>query len=367
VKQAIIKRLLPEWSRTSLTSYSYPLLLRDPFTVLVETAAVAPEMLQHVLVLCYYACLARTVVGMVYVLNKARSCNSTQVLSRSHTDLFGDVRMFFMSVVRHSPVFEHTATLVFEMFGEARIEKLLYAFTLPFLRRAAILCRSVLPNAFTTPSSGGAADNEYQRLLTLLHIPPLSDLPNQDTLQNALSGWCAHYGHSHAASQLNCGVVLDYPAVYRLARLPTVLDNLFNGRDKVMRCSRCNTVPTDAAICLICGATCCMLSHCCMDVDSNGRGECNTHTRECGGAVGLYFIVKRCSLLYLYANNGSFAQSPYLDVHGEVDISMRRGRRQYIHSPRWDDIRKTWLNHGIPTAVARKLESTVDSGGWEML
>lgn len=281
IKQAIIKRLLPEWSRTSLTSYSYPLLLRDPFTVLIETAAVAPEMLQHVLVLCYYASLARTVIGMVYVLNKARSCSSIQVVSRSHADLFGDVRMFFMSVVRHSPVFEHTATLVFEMFGEARIEKLLYAFTLPFLRRAAILCRSVLPNAFATPSSdGGTDDNEYRRLLTLLHIPPLSDLPNQDTLQNALSGWCAHYGHSHAASQLNCGVVLDYPAVYRLARLPIVLDNLFNGRAKVMRCARCNTVPTDAAICLICGTTCCMLSHCCMDIDSNERGECNMHTRE---------------------------------------------------------------------------------------
>lgn len=281
VKQAIIKRLLPEWSRTSLTSYSYPLLLRDPFTVLIETAAVAPEMLQHVLVLCYYACLARTVIGMVYVLNKARSCNSVLITSRSHAEMFGDVRMFFMSVVRHSPVFEHTATLVFEMFGEARIEKLLYAFTLPFLRRAAILCRSVLPNAFTTPSGVGAADdNEYRRLLTLLHIPPLSDLPNQDTLQNALSGWCAHYGHSHAASQLNCGVVLDYPAVYRLARLPIVLDNLFNGREKVMRCARCNTVPTDAAICLICGTTCCMLSHCCTDPDANGRGECNMHTRE---------------------------------------------------------------------------------------
>lgn len=103
--------------------------------------------------------------------------------------------------------------------------------------------------------------------------------------------------------------------------------------------------------------------------------------------IGLYFVVKRCSLLYLYASNGSFAQSPYLDVHGEVDISMRcvfglgskvlvwlmanvtirRGRRQYIHGPRWEEIRKTWLNHGIPTAVARKLESTVDNGGWEML
>jgi E3 ubiquitin-protein ligase UBR1 len=283
IRQAIIKRLLPEWSRTSLTSFSYPLLLRDPFTVLVETAAVAPEMLRHVLVLTYYACLARTVIGLVYVLNKTRSHNTVHIGSRGHEDIFGDVRMFFMSVVRHSPVFEHTATLVFETFGEARIEKLLYAFTLPFLRRAAILCRSVLPSAFPTPSFGTPEPCEYNRLLMTLGVPPLSDLPNQDTLQNALSGWCAHYGHSHAASQLNCGVVLDFPTVYRLTRLPLMLDNLFGAH--ALMCPRCNTVPVDAAICLICGTTCCMQSHCCMDTEYNERGECNMHTREYVGVL----------------------------------------------------------------------------------
>jgi E3 ubiquitin-protein ligase UBR1 len=123
--------------------------------VLVETAAVAPEMLRHVLILAYYACLARTVIGLVYVLNKTRSHSTTPLGRHAHEDIFGDVRMFFMSVVRHSPVFEHTATLVFETFDEARIEKLLYAFTLPFLRRAAILCRSVLPSCFPTSPSPG--------------------------------------------------------------------------------------------------------------------------------------------------------------------------------------------------------------------
>jgi len=68
--------------------------------------------------------------SLVYILNKTRSYNTVQIGRRNHEDIFGDVRMFFMSVVRHSPVFEHTATLVFETFGEARIEKLLYAFTL---------------------------------------------------------------------------------------------------------------------------------------------------------------------------------------------------------------------------------------------
>ncbi|KAJ7086018.1 hypothetical protein B0H15DRAFT_844990 [Mycena belliarum] len=366
VKQAIIKRLLPEWSRTSLTSFSYPLLLRDPFTVLVETAAVAPEMLRHVLILTYYACLARTVIGLVYVLNKTRSHNTTQLGRRAHEDIFGDVRMFFMSVVRHSPVFEHTATLVFETFGEARIEKLLYAFTLPFLRRAAILCRSVLPLCFPTPPTAVGDACEYNRLLTMLNVPALSDLPNQDTLQNALSGWCAHYGHSHAASQLNCGVVLDFPSVYRLARLPLVLDNLFGAQDRALTCQRCVTVPIDAAICLLCGTTCCMQSDCCRDED-NDRGECNLHMQECGGAVGIYFLVKRCMLLYIYSNNGTFSPPPYLDAHGEVDISMRRGRRQYLHFSRWEEVRKTWLSHGIPTVIARRLEAALDSGGWETL
>ncbi|KIK56391.1 hypothetical protein GYMLUDRAFT_1016120 [Collybiopsis luxurians FD-317 M1] len=363
VRQAIIKRLLPEWSRSSLTSFSFPLLLRDPFTVLVETAAVAPEILRHVMILTYYACLARTVIGLVFMLNKVRSYNTTQLPRRQYEQIFGDVRMFFMSVVRHSPVFEHTATLAFETFGEARIEKLLYEFTLPFLRKASILCRSVLPSSFPTPDFGVMDEpSEYARLLTYLGIPLLADLPNQDTLQNALSGWCAHYGHSHSSAPLNFGVMLDIPTVYRLARLPIVLDNLFVDQDKVAPCTRCNTVPVDAAVCLLCGTTVCFQSTCCTD---DRHGECNMHTRECGGALGIYFLVKRCIIIYLYGNNGTFAPSPYLDVHGEVDVSMRRGRRQYLHHTRWEDVRKTWMNHGIPTMIARKLESSLDSGGWE--
>jgi E3 ubiquitin-protein ligase UBR1 len=280
VRQAIVKRLLPEWSRTSLTSFHSPLLLRDPFTILVEAAAVAPDILRHVLILTYYASLARGVIGLVYILNKTRSYSITQIQRRAHEDIFGDVRMFFMSVVRHSPLFEHTATLAFETFGEARIEKLLYAFTLPFLRRAALLCRAVLPNAFPTPPSAPGTC-EYSRLLTMLGIPPLSDLPNQDTLQNALSGWCAHYGHTHNMSQLNCGVMLDYPGVYRLARLPLALDTLFTFPEKFLTCERCNTVSNDPGVCLICGTVVCVQSSCCVDEDYNNRGECNMHTREC--------------------------------------------------------------------------------------
>ena len=79
-----------------------------------------------------------------------------------------------------------------------------------------------------TPSSGVQTSTS---ILPRCYTFPLSDLLNQDMLQNVLSGWCAHYGHFHAASQLDCGVILDYSTVYCLARLPIVLDNLFNARD----------------------------------------------------------------------------------------------------------------------------------------
>ena len=279
VRQAIIKRLLPEWSRSSFTSYSSPLLARDPFTILIETAAVAPDMLRHILILTYYACLARTVIGLLYILTKVRFHGLPNVAQRQYEDVFGDVRMFFMSVVRPSPVFEHAAEVAFQAWGDARIEKMLYTMTLPFLRRAAILCRAVMPSAFPTPAFSGEMC-EYRRLLRLLGIPPLHDLPNQDTLQNALSGWCAHFGHSNIATQSNFGIALDYPNVYQIAKLPIVLDTLFTDQDKLMTCPRCKTVAQDAAICLICGTTCCFQSHCCVDHENQGRGECNMHTRE---------------------------------------------------------------------------------------
>ena len=117
------------------------------------------------------------------------------------------------------------------------------------------------------------------------------------------------------------------------------------------------------------------------------RSHCSLHKLilncRCGGVIGAYFVPKRCCVLYLFGGNGSFASAPYLDVHGEVDFSMRsvnaldsripsnntsrRGRRQCLHDVRAEEIRKLWLNHGIPTFIARKLEASVDPGGWEQL
>jgi E3 ubiquitin-protein ligase UBR1 len=62
--------------------------------------------------------------------------------------------------------------------------------------------------------------------------------------------------------------------------LPPILDTIFSAESPSLKCQRCHTNPVDAGICLICGTTVCMQSHCCREVDYRERGECNIHTRE---------------------------------------------------------------------------------------
>ncbi|KAG9039114.1 hypothetical protein FRB95_012825 [Tulasnella sp. JGI-2019a] len=366
IRQGILRRLLSDDAQGSANVA--PILLRDPFTLLIETAAVAPEMLHHVAILAYYVRLAQVAVTLVDLLAEVKTIDGIEDVSQSqdHAHVFGEnIGVFALSVCRHYPELERNAGKVLRIWGENRFQRLLYAHTLPFLRKTLLLTRAMLPPlAVTTPNPSLP---EYHRLLHLLNIPALADiaLPQQESLRTALSSWCKHFGVRYSLSLDTILPQLDLPSVHQLARFPAILDSIIASNPSTLICQRCETIPNDPAICLICGTVCCHQSHCCVDVDDRKQGECNMHTRECGGAVGMYFLVKRCMVLYLYAGSGSFLQPPYLDVHGEFDYMMRRGRRQYLHQHRFDDVRKTWLNHGIPTLVARKLDGIIDSGGWD--
>jgi hypothetical protein len=79
---------------------------------------------------------------------------------------------------------------------------MLYASTLPFLKRGVILCRSVVPLTFPTPLLGTSNVNEYKCLLVTLGIPPLtrSKTPSRGgtrtiaTLmqpRNSIVEWCS--------------------------------------------------------------------------------------------------------------------------------------------------------------------------------
>jgi E3 ubiquitin-protein ligase UBR1 len=78
--------------------------------------------------------------------------------------------------------------------------------------------------------------------------------------------------------------------------------------------------------------------------------------------------IRKCCILYLHDNHGSFAIAPYLDAHGETDWGLRRSNQLFLNQRRYDALlRSVWLGHGIPSFIARKLEAEVNNGGWETM
>ncbi len=89
---------------------------------------------------------------------------------------------------------------------------------------------------------------------------------------------------------------------------------------------------------------------------------------RCGVDVGLFLNIRKCTVLYLHNQNGSWVLAPYLDKFGESDPGLRRGRQLSLHMKRYDALfRNVWLSQGIPTMIARKLEADINNGGWETL
>lgn len=76
----------------------------------------------------------------------------------------------------------------------------------------------------------------------------------------------------------------------------------------------------------------------------------------------MFLLIRRSCIIALYANNGCIVNSPYLDPYGETDIGCKRHRTHHLQSKRYEELRTMWLKQSIPTVVARKLESGMDSG-----
>ncbi|KAI8850290.1 hypothetical protein BC829DRAFT_488840 [Chytridium lagenaria] len=233
---------------------------------------------------------------------------------------------------------------------------------------------------------------ETERLRDYLSLPSITDICSNDTLQspflsNMIRGWLAEAVVPMRTSltlnstttstsvdptvmgdptvfdetrYLTSLIQLETPAIYELVSLPRQLEVLF---EECFRktCSRCKRIIANPALCLICGALMCSQSVCC---SQDRLGECNLHMKTCGGDVGIFFLVKTFRILFLNHEKGTYMEPPYLDSYGEVDLNLRKGRLQYLHVKRYDEVRRIWLSHGIPGHVARGIDSIGSLGLW---
>ncbi|GAB7341169.1 hypothetical protein MBLNU457_7464t1 [Dothideomycetes sp. NU457] len=247
----------------------------------------------------------------------------------------------------------------------------LRTYALAFLRKALILFHVRCGVDFAVVEHELDPDmDEIDRLTTLLRLPSFDEMlssfgsatPTGEASRALASRWMHHAAINHDSKK---AFALSHPAIFELVGLPRTFDALTEEARK-RRCPTTGKEVSDPAICLFCGAIFCSQASCCRS--KAGEGGCRQHMRVCGGGVGLFINVRKCMVLFLHGHHGSWLVAPYLDKHGEADPTLRRHHQLFLEQKRYDRLfRDVWLQHGIQSAVSRRLESDVNTGGWETL
>ena len=78
------------------------------------------------------------------------------------------------------------------------------------------------------------------------------------------------------------------------------------------------------ALCLLCGQTVCAGT---ADCRVDGIGPCTRHASRCSiGACGAFLLLQRSTVLLLRGAKAAYYPSMYVDLNGEEDPGLMRGR-----------------------------------------
>lgn len=392
--------LVEEVTSPTGTKSAPPLFLQDPFVFLAEcSACLVPALhldVHHVMRLCYLAEIVKAIT--VFVLANpevlAKAPVGDESIYRDHAAGLGPEQIdIFSSFVKRIVLDNEDAVAsddsgqgaqrVMSLFDPENVNFLRYlrvlvsTYALPFVRKAVILMHVRYGIEFPDAGYDSAKEPELQRLSKALRLPSLDEMfssyladgPASIIIRSIASGWIKHwvlYRESKRSGPPAKPLTLSHPAIFELVGLPKNYDTL---TDEAIK-RKCPTVPhkelTDPCVCLFCGEIFCSQAVCCMK--QGGKGGCMQHQAKCGGNIGMFINIRKCMLLYTHHQSGSWFPAPYLDKHGETDMSLRRHHQLYLHQKRYDAlVRSVWLHHQVPSTIARKLEGDINNGGWETM
>ncbi|CAI7565348.1 unnamed protein product [Penicillium manginii] len=255
------------------------------------------------------------------------------------------------------------------------LRRLVSNYALTFLRKCVILLHVQHGVDFPNTGFNDMDAPELDRLTKALHLPTLDEIfmsinparTSNNSFDTVISGWIFHWNASRSGIRFEDHRLwpsLPHPAIFELVGLPEHFDSLIEEANR-RRCPNSKKELSDPSICLFCGDIFCSQAVCCMH---NKLGGCNQHVQKCGKNIGLFINIRKCTVLYLHNQNGSWHTAPYLDRHGEVDPGLRRNRQLILNQKRYDKLlRDVWLSHSVPATISRKLESEINNGGWETI
>uniref|UniRef100_A0A1I7X2K5 E3 ubiquitin-protein ligase n=1 Tax=Heterorhabditis bacteriophora TaxID=37862 RepID=A0A1I7X2K5_HETBA len=117
-----------------------------------------------------------------------------------------------------------------------------------------------------------------------------------------------------------------------LLDLPEKYDTLFS-RYFHRPCINCDKVPQYPLVCLLCSQLVC-LDDCCrvpsITVHEHQRpapsNEVERHTMDCGSGICCYVALNSSLMVVVREKMAKLWGSVYLDIHGEEDRNLRRGK-----------------------------------------
>ncbi|KAL2870967.1 putative ubiquitin-protein ligase E3 component (UBR1) [Aspergillus lucknowensis] len=255
------------------------------------------------------------------------------------------------------------------------LRRLISSYALTFLRKAVILLHVQYGLEFPNTGLNDVGVSELDRLTKALDMPSLDAIfsstkparKSRKPFDAMISGWIFHWNASRSGIRIADNKIfpsLPHPAIFELVGLPKYFDSLIELANR-RRCPKSKKELSDPSICLFCGDIFCSQAVCCLE---NGLGGCNQHVPKCGKNIGLFINIRKCMVLYLHNQSGSWHYAPYLDRHGEVDPGLRRNRPLMLNQKRYDRLlRDVWLSHSVPATISRRLEADVNNGGWETI
>ncbi|KAH0559158.1 hypothetical protein GP486_004303 [Trichoglossum hirsutum] len=374
-----------------------PLLTQDLFIFFTECATCLVPALEidvhHILRLCYLAEIVKTVLSLFNEPGLIRRLqlpdeDYARLLSDQHRDtytheqieLFRSFVGWVIDQVDEGKVYmdfrsQHAKSEVTtEVLGFLRT--LISRYALPFLRKSVILLHTCYGVDFPNTGLTDLDDNEVDRLTRALNLPSIDEIfesvvghgEGSAVIQSIANGWARHWVWSYEgkrrAQHITGALSLSHPTIPELVGLPKNFDTLVEEAMK-RRCPNTGKELGDPSVCLFCGDIFCSQALCC---SRNDLGGCNQHLAKCGRDVGIFINIRKCMILYLHNHNGSWVVAPYLDKHGEVDPCLRRNRQLFLNQRRYDALlRSSWLQHGIPSIISRKMEADINNGGWETI
>ncbi|AYU76519.1 ubiquitin ligase, putative [Leishmania donovani] len=124
----------------------------------------------------------------------------------------------------------------------------------------------------------------------------------------------------------------------KLLHLPSVYTTVLTRFAEHKLCTICHQEPAKPVVCCRCGKLMCMQP-------PSSPPELYTHTRTCGGAVGIFLVVRTANFYVLELTSGRVYHYPsnYTDEYGEHDRNLRRGIPLFRNTEETQKLVLTWM------------------------